>query len=249
MKSRVNRRLQKLARWGDKPVDDRQPAEMRMMLRSGIQPQFRPSYGSVMTGSATSQPLGTGSAFMSSRSQSTQNLTAAVSNSNSRSSAILHSATAAAALTAPSTLPNRSLSLNENKDGNLLNREGLSSSSSSTIAITQALPAFSNLHEQSEIFGLNPSPSGSSSSSSSKGTSSEAPINKVSAAPSDEKCSTNGKVMSMGMMGTMGGGMSMGGMSSTGGAKIDIDAIRALQMQSVKELSDALKGHDQGGSK
>ena len=197
----MNRRLHKLARWGDKPVDDRQPAEMRMMLRSGIQPQFRPSYGSVTNGSATSQlQIGTNSASMSSRSQSTH-------------------------------LPSQT-----------------SSSLSSTIAITphvilQTLPAFSNLHEQSEIFGLNPS-SSNTNSSSSKGTSSVAPINNAPAAPSSEACSTNGKVMSLDMMGTIVGGMSMGGISSTGGGKIDIEAIRALQMQSVKELSDALKGKD-----
>ena len=198
----MNRRLQKLARWGDKPVDDRQPAEMRMMLRSGIQPQFRPSYGSVTNGSATSQlQIGTSSASMSSRSQSTH-------------------------------LPPQSSS----------------SSLSSTVAITphvilQTLPAFSNLHEQSEIFGLNPS-SSNTNSSSSKGTSPVAPITNAPAAPSSEVYSTNGKVMSMDMMGTIVGGMSMGGISSTGGGKIDIDAIRALQMQSVKELSDALKGKD-----
>lgn len=45
------------------------------------------------------------------------------------------------------------------------------------------------------------------------------------------------------MLGAMGGtALSMGGM------KMDLDAIRALQIQSVKELSEALKGDDQQSS-
>lgn len=244
----MNRRLQKLARWGDKPVDDRQPAEMRMLLRSNIQPQFKPSYGAVMNSSANSQPqlMGTSSASVSSRSQSIQNNIVAIPSASAKSSVIVHAAIANP-LTVPPTLPDRSLSLTENKDGNLFNREGLSSTPSSSFttassqqAISIGLPAFSSLHEQSQIFGLNPS------SSSSKGTVSVAPLTGVSVSPSGESDSSDVRLksMNMNMMGAMGGGMSMCRLPGTIGGKIDIDAIRTLQMQSVKELSDALKGVD-----
>ena len=55
---------------------------------------------------------------------------------------------------------------------------------------------------------------------------------------------TEGAVPNNGMRGMLGGicgGMGMGGMTASSGGKIDIDAIRLMQMQSVKELSDALK--------
>ena len=48
LRSRLNRRLQKLARWGDNPVDDRQPAEIRMQLRSNFQTQFKSSFGGML---------------------------------------------------------------------------------------------------------------------------------------------------------------------------------------------------------
>jgi hypothetical protein len=49
LKFRINRRLQKLARWGDKPMDDRQPGELRVMLRSSsaFPTQFKSSFKGV----------------------------------------------------------------------------------------------------------------------------------------------------------------------------------------------------------
>lgn len=49
LKFRLNRRLQKLARWADKPMDDRQPGELRVMLRSfsTFPTQFKSSFKGV----------------------------------------------------------------------------------------------------------------------------------------------------------------------------------------------------------
>lgn len=215
LKSRLNRRLQKLARWGDKPVDDRQPAEMRMQLRNNIQMPLKSSFGGLInlpapvSYSMHSQLAAANSTITSTRSQPT-NLYPTSTSSNQLS------ALSSSSLSVVSSAPSSSFIASDKRDGPNQQRGDTEFSHevlSDTTPARLIQPHFSSLHGQLTA--------ASATGASSSGTT----------------ISNSGSGLSM--LGAMGGtGLSMGGM------KMDLDAIRALQMQSVKELSEALKGGD-----
>ena len=227
LKNRLNRRLQKLARWGDKPVDDRQPAEMRLQLRSNVVTQFKSSYGGMINMPTTgSQSVYNQVAAISTRIQSYSAAPLPIQNATHTVSAV--TSVAPSSSSASSSLPSSSSSSSssqpserdsQQKVTNMFNPEGLSASSSlSAIQLpTQraALPPFATIQNQQE----NPSV-----------TQLNAPTNLMGGSTSTSTGS---------MMGTLGSsGLSMGGITT------DLESIKALQMQSVKEVSEALRSSD-----
>ena len=206
LKSRLNRRLQKLARWGDKPVDDRQPAEMRMQLRNNIQMPLKSSFGGLINLPApVIYSTTANSTIMNTRGQPT-----ILSSSSSTSSQ--PSVTASISISVATSAPSSSslIAFDKMVKVNVNQQQADAMSSHGGVTVSTAaqplgqqpnMPNFSSVHGQ------------------------------LTAA------SAGGSGLSM--LGAMGGtALSMGGM------KMDLDAMRALQMQSVKELSEALKGGD-----
>jgi hypothetical protein len=202
LKSRLNRRLQKLARWGDKPVDDRQPSELRMQLRNNIQMPLKSSYGGLINLPAPA-PYNTpaNSTITNTRGQPTVlNSTSSTSSqpgiAASTSLSVVSSAPSSSSLIAFDKMVK--VSLNQQQADTMSSHGGLAvSTTAQQLALQNNAPNFSTA----------------------------------------STISAGGSGLSM--LGAMGGtSLSMGGM------KMDLDAIRALQMQSVKELSEALKGDD-----
>lgn len=218
LKNRLNRRLQKLARWGDKPVDDRQPAEMRLQLRSNVVTQFKSSYGGMINMPTTgSQSVCNQVAAISTRIQSYSAAPLPIQNFTPTVSALIPVAPSS------SSLPSSSSSQPSERDSqqkvtNMFNPEGVSASTSiSAIQLpTQraALPPFATIQNQQEnpsVISLN------------------APMNLMG----------GGTTSTTSMMGTLGSsGLSMGGIST------GLESMKALQMQSVKEVSEALRSGD-----
>ena len=224
LKNRLNRRLQKLARWGDKPVDDRQPAEMRLQLRSNVVTQFKSSYGGMINMPTTgSQSVYNQVAAISTRIQSYSAAPLPIQNVAPTVSAV-----APVAPSSSSSLPSSSSSSSsqpserdsQQKVTNMFNPEGVSAPSSiSAIQLpTQraALPPFASIQNQQE----NPS------------------VTSLNLTPPSNLMG-GGTTSTVSMMGTLGSsGLSMGGIST------GLESMKALQMQSVKEVSEALRSSD-----
>jgi hypothetical protein len=202
LKSRLNRRLQKLARWGDKPVDDRQPSELRMQLRNNIQMPLKSSYGGLINLPAP-VPYNTlpNSTIMNTRGQPT------VLNSTSSTSS-QPGVAAPNPLSVASSAPSSSslIAFDKMVKVSLSQQQADTTPCHGDLAVSttaQPLAQQTNLPNFSAASAINAGGSGLS------------------------------------MLDAMGGTA-----LSVGGMKMDLDAIRALQMQSVKELSEALKGDD-----
>ena len=214
-------------------MDDRQPAEMRLSLRSGVQTQFKSSFAGISNIPIPVQAP----AYTTSRIIDQQRVpyVIPIAPAPSNPSTVAASLTAASAAVAATTAAAIAIA-------SAAASTCAPSSSGAIVTVTKpaaalSLPSFSSLHDQSQLFGLN------NSSSSSSG----APSGGVMPVATSSSASNSGKSM-MGSMGGMSMGMGMGGMSmggvSSGGMKMDFDAVRAMQMQSVKELSALIKGEE-----
>ena len=220
LRSRLNRRLQKLARWGDNPVDDRQPAEIRMQLRSNFHTQFKSSFGGLLNlPISSSQPVPSRLPVSSSANVLTktqQNPSYPVTAASAVSGTALSSSGAGANI--PSFSTDRTAGLAQNRVANMFNTDGQGVASPPPASLQQNL--------------FSATLTGSSASQ------------MQSQLPAANLSSTG--------VGTPGGAGSLNGMLSSvrganisiGGVKMDLEAIRASQMQSVEELSMALKSDE-----
>ena len=157
LKTRLNRRLQKLARWGDKPVDDRQPAEMRMQLRSNVVTQFKSSYGGMINMPTTgSQSIYNQVAAISTKIQSYS--AAPIPISNVTHSAMTGNTVAPSSSSSSSSQPSERDS--QQKVTNMFNTEGLSVSNSlpaTQLSVQKAnLPSFATVQNQIESSTVTP---------------------------------------------------------------------------------------------
>ena len=208
---------------------------MRIALRSNFQTQFTSSFAGIINVPAPVPQLTASSSSTYTRGQYNPTpvqpakivapvvaVAAVPASASAPSSSQASTSSLVTAITPPVTSSidsEASLSLNQSQDGNLFSIKPSTPGITTEQIAPPSLPSFSTLQEQSQMFGLNPTNDKKGSESVSG-----------SVTPS----------LSSSMSGML-GGMSMGGMTAGTGGKVDIEAIRLMQMQSVKELSAALK--------
>lgn len=220
LRSRLNRRLQKLARWGDNPVDDRQPAEIRMQLRSNFHTQFKSSFGGLLNlPIPSSQPVPSRLPVSSSTNALTktqQNPSHTVTAASIALGTALSSSCAGANISSFST--DRTAGLAQNRVANMFNSDGLGVGNPPPACLPQ------NLFSTAPI--------------------ALAALQMQSQLPASNLTSTG--VGTPGSVGNLNGMLNSvrGATISMGGVKMDLEAIRASQMQSVEELSMALKSEE-----